>query len=380
MTLAKSLLTFIVLLLLCSACNTAGNNNKLVVSPLPIVDNAQQLLPVWTSKVGKAKLGLANTITHYGDVLFVSDASGKITALARHSGKIVWQSKTLARLTTNVAVSAELAVVASADGQVIALRQQDGKPLWRVNVGNQVLAQPSITQDKVLVKTIHGEVIALSTANGQRLWSYAHEEPSLVLRRSSAVVYTKQWAIVGFADGQIAALALMDGKLQWLQPIATAIGVSEIERMVDLSADMLIAGNRLYAVTYQGQIASVELPTGRKLWQHALSSYTGMALAQGSLLTTNDEGEIWVFATQDGRVQWRQTTLKHRGLTAPAVLADYVLVGDAQGYLHVLARQQGKAITYTKISDAALTGSPLVIDRFIYVISDDGKIAAYRLK
>jgi len=53
----------------------------------------------------------------------------------------------------------------------------------------------------------------------------------------------------------------------------------------------------------------------------------------------------------NGSTLWRQDKLLRRRLTAPEAYNNYIVVGDYDGYLHWLNREDGKIVARNKVND-----------------------------
>ncbi|MEJ2755973.1 MAG: hypothetical protein P8104_09120 [Gammaproteobacteria bacterium] len=69
-----------------------------------------------------------------------------------------------------------------------------------------------------------------------------------------------------------------------------------------------------------------------------------------------------------------------RRLSAPAVVDDVVLVGDLEGYLHVLDHEDGRLIGRKRLDTSPIRTQALVDDSVAYVLSSGGKLIALELK
>ena len=49
--------------------------------------------------------------------------------------------------------------------------------------------------------------------------------------------------LVGYSDGQLDAIALDTGHLLWQKSLIYATGASDVERLVDISSDLIIHGD-----------------------------------------------------------------------------------------------------------------------------------------
>ena len=68
--------------------------------------------------------------------------------------------------------------------------------------------------------------------------------------------------------------------------------------------------------------------------------------------------------------------LKLRSLSAPAVVGEYVVVADLEGYVHWFDRATGALAGRTKSGGDRVTNAPVAVDGIIYVIRDKGDIVA----
>ncbi|HXW09982.1 MAG TPA: PQQ-binding-like beta-propeller repeat protein, partial [Steroidobacteraceae bacterium] len=132
-----------------------------------------------------------------------------------------------------------------------------------------------------------------------------------------------------------------------------------------------------YAVGYQGRVVMFALDSGQVWWGRELSSYRGLALDADQLYVATSDGSVVALRRRDGTVLWQQDGLKRRGLGAPAVVGNAVVVGDFEGYLHWLDRDTGKFIARERPGRTRISAAPVVDGNRVYVIDEGGRIAAY---
>jgi len=104
-----------------------------------------------------------------------------------------------------------------------------------------------------------------------------------------------------------------------------------------------------------------------------------LTLADGVLYVTDSDDLVWAAKPQDGAGLWKQEALRYRNLTAPAVMGDKVLVGDLEGYIHVLARNDGRLIGRQRVAKGAIQAQPLVVAGRVFVLGADGTLTALSL-
>lgn len=352
-------------------------------TPSPLVDFAPELKVrhVWSSttgsSVGSEYLRLHPAITN--QAIFTASKDGTVTATDKTSGKTLWSMTTSSLISGGVAAHDNKVFIGSRDGEVIALNQNNGSLLWKTKVTSEVLASPAADANVVLVKSIDGTLSALSAQNGQQLWSVKQNEPVLILRSASSPQISNGSAIVGFANGNLAKLSLQEGRLQWQEAIAEPEGSFAIERMIDIDADPIVYGHKIYAATYQGRISAFDFHSGKAFWTHGISSFTGMAADQNRVYISDAKSDIWAFDNDNGAVNWRQTQLQARNITGPAMIGNYVVVGDEEGYLHWLSKQDGHFVARVRVSREGIIAAPVVDNNILYVLTRDGRLSAYSL-
>lgn len=336
--------------------------------------------PLWSTNVGLSSsdgyLKMNPAITE--DAIYTVATTGSVTSINKYNSRKNWRVVLDKGLTSGPGVGNGVVVVANQKGDIIALAQTDGHPLWQRNIASEVISNPSIAHDLVIVKSIDGYVRALSTKNGSEVWSYQQPEPTLLLRGASKPIISGTSVISGFANGSLAKLGLKDGNLNWTQSIAVPSGGFAIQRMIDIDADPILYGHQLYAATYQGKIASVDWYTGALKWSHTLSSYTGMATDGQHVYVSDARSLIWSFNAQTGQVNWRMNALTDRWVTAPAIMGDYLVVGDKEGYLHWLTKAEGRLAARVKLG-WPIIANPIVDHGVLYVLTKNGKLSAYSL-
>ncbi len=383
MTLASTVKKSLPLLLITSllaGCNGFFDKDN-TPTPTPLTTYQAALSPqlLWSTQAGKGTDGDYLKLTPAVDnqTAYTASTDGSVTAIQLASGNKLWQTDTDTALTTGTAADSGIVVVGSRHGDIFALSESTGKIRWKTTINGELLANPAIGQGHVIVKTIDGTVRSLDASTGKTEWSQQQAEPTLILRASSTPVITNNAVLAGFANGNLVKMSLNTGVMQWMQPIATPDGIFPIERMIDIDANPVVYHQRVFAATYQGNISSLSLDSGEVLWTHDISSYTGMDADDSAAFVTDTQGYVYSFDANSGLVNWRQTDLKYRVLTAPVIMGDAIVVGDAEGYLHWLSRQDGRFLG--RISTGApLYAAPFVQNNVLYAFTTGGKLLAYR--
>ncbi|MFC5707329.1 outer membrane protein assembly factor BamB [Aeromonas eucrenophila] len=358
------------------------------MAALPVVTSSFSAETRWSSSVGD---GIGDFYSQLQPVVeedhvYAAARDGDVTAFDRANGKVLWSvdladlpvnaDKRSARLSGGLVSRYGKLFLGSENGVVYALNEANGEVLWQTTVPGEVVASPAVEDGRVVVLTTSGRLIALDTDEGKQQWSLSEEQPPLTLRSAGAPVITNGAVIYGRADGKVGIALLSNGQPVRQSKVADPRGATELDRMVDVDAAPLIAGDELYAIAYNGQLMARKLMTGDEVWKRKYSGYRDMAVTGNAIVLTDSRGHLFAVDRRNGLELWSNTQLENRSVTAPVVLGDYVVVGDVEGYLYWLDRTDGTIKSMQQLDSSGLYAAPLVDGDTLYVQSRGGKLYA----
>jgi outer membrane protein assembly factor BamB len=365
------------------ACGLAGCGNDTIEPPAKLVEfePSIEIREVWSTKVGRGserlRLGLAPATD--GTSVFAGAYDGTAAAFSLTDGEIIWSTETGFRLAAGPGVGFGLVVFGSSDGSLLALDSTTGELVWEQDVGSEVLSAPVVSAEAVVLRTVDGHLTAVSRDDGAELWTIIQTLPSLTLRGNSAPIVVGDAAIAGFDNGRVGSYDMEFGQENWETPLASPVGRSEIDRLVDVGVDLEIFGNDVYAATFQGRAAAIDLSSGGILWQRDFSSFTGIGVDIQNVYVTTDVSAVVALNRLTGNEVWRQEGLRLRDLTAATRFRETVVVADFEGYLHFLSGADGGFLARERAGSGQITGQPLALGPTLLVQSEDGTITALEI-
>ena len=335
---------------------------------------------LWSGGLGgdSERLRLALRPVVADGVVYSAGHDGDVAALSADSGRRIWSVKTKLPLSAGPEVAAGLVVIGSSDGDVIALDATSGAERWRKSIGSEVLARPLVVNDVIVVRTVDGHLEALSVTDGSKRWAFDEQVPRLTLRGTAPPVLAGDRIIAGFDNGKVLALDPRNGEVLWDAVVNAPSGRTELERLVDIDSPVRVSGDDVFVVGFQGRVAMLALDSGQIWWARDASSYRGFAMDDENLYLTNAASVVLAMRRSDGSIQWEQDLLKHRGLTAPAIDGDALVVGDFEGYLHWLDKATGEIVAREKTDGERITNTPVTSEAGVFVQTDSGKLLAFR--
>lgn len=366
------------LLLLLAGCSAfSSKDNADPPAELVDIESTLRIRTLWSESLQGSEGAFIKIAPAISDgKLYIADPSGEVTALDALTGETLWSHDLHVPISGGPGVNDGLVAVGTQEAELIVLNGEDGSERWRQPVTSEVLSVPAIGRGRVVCRTIDGRVTAMSTVTGETRWAYDRSVPVLTLRGDSSPVIHEAQVLVGFANGKLVALSLDSGVANWEAAIATPKGRTELERVVDIDAELKLVEGTVYAAAYHGEVAAVSETSGVVLWLRELSSHAGLDADWRQLYVTDENDHIWSLDSTNGATLWQQKALHARRLSAPAMVDGNLVVGDYDGYLHWLSQYDGHMLARTHVGSSAIRVKPLVRDGIVYVLDDSGNLTA----
>ncbi len=378
---------WLVWLLLMSGCSwinetIKGDDNTTPPAKLVPIEQPLAIQKLWESRIGSGTEGAflkLSPVVEQGRI-YAAGHDGEVVAMDTSTGQKIWQVETDLPISAGVGLGDDLALVGTGDGQVLALNLDNGQEVWRAQVSSEILAPPQSAQGVTVVRTVDGSFTGLDARTGKRLWAYNYTVPVLTLRGAAAPLLTRNVAITGLDTGKLLVLSLQNGAPVWEKTITPPRGRTELERLVDIDTKPRLVDNNLYVAAYQGNVTAIDLRSGNTLWTRDFSSHAGLDADLAQVYVCDDEDAVWALDRRNGGALWKQAELNGRALSSPAVTDAYVVVGDFEGYLHWLSKEDGRLLGRVRADKEGIIAAPVVSGNTLYVLGKGGRLSAFRVE
>jgi outer membrane protein assembly factor BamB len=343
-------------------------------APLAELKGSMAVRSAWKLDIGK---GLAYQFSPalVGNTVVVAGADGAIARVEATNGKQLWRIKAGSDLTAGVGSDGDLIAVGASKGMLLTF-DMDGKPLWKAQLSSELLSSPVVGQGMVVVRSLDNRIVAFDAKNGEKKWTVQRTAPPLTLRNAPGMVIADKDVIVAQPGGKLAALILATGAPRWEIEVGVARGATELERVTDIGGTPVVFENDVCTVSYQGRVGCFDLSTGSARWTRELSSEVGVTLDQRFLYAADDKGALFAFNRDSGTSAWKNDKLSYRRLSTPISYGRAVAVGDYQGYIHFLSREDGAFLARVATDGSAVTSTPLVAGSNLIFQTQNGTVTA----
>lgn len=365
--------------LLVAGCSSSPKPVEQKPAKLPTLTQPSQVLNrVWDAQIGGANKAdpLRLQMATIDGVIVAAGRGGELAAWSA-TGQRLWQRDLKQSISSGVSASADVAVVTTREGQVLAFDPKTGSTRWSAQTATSVLSPALISEQRVVLNTNDGAIVGLDLVTGKQVWTFNIPVPSLSMRGTAApVLFDQNTVIIAGATGRIYGLDLRTGIPRWERRVAVSAGRTDIQRLIDIDGDPLVSGRQLYVVSYQGQIVAVDLDSQRVRWDADTSSLRNLTTGLGNIYAATTDGHLQAYDERDGQLLWEVKDLAHRQLSNPVVFGRHLVVGDYQGYLHIIEQTEGKIVGRVRTNGAVRQLS--VIDDQLLVNSATGALSIWR--
>jgi outer membrane protein assembly factor BamB len=344
-------------------------------SPLPDFEPRHDVRVIWRNSAGISKRYIFSPV-YVGNAVCAAGYAGRLSCFDSRNGQRIWASSAGVAFSGGVGIVENMILAGSTKGEVLAFAT-NGTLLWRTQLTSEILSAPAGSGPMVIVRTGDSKLVGLDARDGRQIWMHQSPEQSLTLRANPGLAIVDETTLIsGWPGGRLAKLDMADGGLLWEISVATPRGDNELERITDIAGTPLVEDGRVYAVTYQGRIGCFDTEKGTQIWARDASSAGSISADSKSVYYTEADGVVVALDKGSGASVWRQEKLLHRRVSSPIVIGDWVVVGDYQGYVHVMSRDDGSFVARVGTDGSNIVAAPVRMDEKVLLLTQSGGLYA----
>jgi outer membrane protein assembly factor BamB len=314
-----------------------------------------------------------------GQSIYAVSRKGEVVAYDLN-GKKIWETRPRKKdknLTSGVSVAEGLVVVGSSKGFLYGLDAATGALKWQRQLSGSILSPSLVHQGRVVTYANDGTVFGTDAATGEPVWTFDTATSALSVRgNASPVLADNDTLVMANNSGYVYGLDVQSGIPRWQRRVAVSEGRSEVQRLIDIDGEPAIQDSNMYTVSYQGQLTAVDLQSQRVMWAKDTSSLRSPAVGNGLVYVATSDGHVQAFNQMNGEKAWEQDALAYRKLSNPVIIGQYVVVGDLDGYLHLIDPNTGNVLGRVRSKGEITTIR--AIDNRLYVATRTGNLSVWQ--
>jgi len=327
-----------------------------------------------------------------GGRIFTMDARSRVAAFDASSGSRQWSTSVLPSkddegdLGGGLAYNKGRVYVATGAAEVLSLDAVSGKEIWRVRVSAPMRAAPTVGGGRVYVVTVQNELIALGIEKGKEIWRHTGIPETAGFLGHASPAYSQGVLIVPHTSGEVYALRADNGRRLWSDQIASIRRVTSVAKLTHIRGHPVIDNGRVYVVSHSGRLAAIELRTGNRAWDVDVGALQTPWVAGDYLYILTNDGKLACIRRDNGRIKWSIALLPYIDKkkqkdsifwVGPVLAGDRLIVSGSHGEAFSISPYTGQVLGRLHLSEGILI-PPLVALNTLYILDDDGNLAAYR--
>jgi outer membrane protein assembly factor BamB len=355
----------------------------------------ENLSRAWTSNAGKGKTDYqripAPPIVADGRV-YAMDSNSRVSAFDAKTGSQVWRvdltdkGEDEGHVPGGLAFAQGRVYATTGFAQVVALDATTGKEAWRQTVPGPMRAPPTVRAGTVYAVTVDNHVFALDADNGNQLWSHAGITENAAILGGAAPAVDGGVVVVPFSSGEVVALRADTGRLLWSDSLATARRTDQVSTLSHVRGRPVIDRGRVFALSHGGVMVSIDLRTGRRVWERQIGGLETPWIAGDYLYVVTSDSEIACIGRADGRILWVQALPRWGNeakkkdpitWTGPVLASDRLIVAGSHGQALTISPYNGEILGFEPMPDG-VSVPPVIADGSVYFLANDADIVAYR--
>lgn len=328
---------------------------------------------VWTQRIGD--VGFPLTVAVNEGRFTVAAGNGTVLALQADNGRELWRGDAGGTLSAGVGSDGRFAAVVTKNAELVVI--EAGKTVWRKPLGTKVTTAPLVAGERVFVLGVDRSVQAFDAFDGRKLWQVRRPGDPLTLTQPGVIAAYKDTLVVGQGP-RLAGLDPLSGNVRWDVAIATPRGTNEVERLADLVAPLLRAGDTLCARAFQSAVGCINAERGTLNWSRNVGGNDGIGGDDRLVVAADANDRITAWRGGSGEVAWTSEAMLYRGLSAPLVLGSTVAFADGEGTVHWLAREDGAPKLRLGTDSSGVAVPPVAAGTTMLVVTKTGGLYAFR--
>lgn len=351
---------------------------------------------IWSVSIGRGTdktrvLNAAPVIAQ--NQLFALDTDARLSAFDASSGALQWRETITAKgedkrpaFGGGVSVIDGRAITTTGYGLVTAFDTGSGRQLWQSERPTPLRGAPAVDAGRVFVVAEDDQMAALAAEDGAEIWdAHATVEPSAVMGPGAPAV-TLDTVVVGFQSGELFALRVENGRTAWQDQLTRSGRTTALGALAAIVGSPVIERGRVYAVSHAGRMVSIDLASGQRVWEQDFAGVNRLWPAGDWVFAVSADSELVALRRSDGKIRWVthlqrwQNAKKKKGAVSwygPVLAGGQLILVSSRGEMIFVSPETGSVGRTVKLSSAAHL-PPVVANGILYVLTDDGRLTAYR--
>ena len=330
-----------------------------------------------------------------GGLIYTLDSGARVSAVTPQ-GQLAW-SVDLIPVTDDeeqatgggMAYDKGTLYVSSGFGRLTALDATSGAVRWTQRLEATGSGTPLIHDGLVYLVAGDDTGWAVRTDNGRVAWQLDGAPSVANVLGAPAPAIAGEFVVFAFGSGEVVGAFKKGGIRRWSATVAGRHVGSAASRIGDITGSPVLVGSTAYVGNHSGRTAAVDTANGELLWTSRQGALGPIWPAGDSIFAVTDQSQLARIDSRDGSVVWvrdlpgyvKQKPKKRGALYAhygPVLAGGRIVVASNDGNLRFFAPEDGSLVASVPVPGGGATTAPVVANRTLYVVSANGQLHAFR--
>jgi len=324
--------------------------------------------------------------------VYAMDSDSVVSAYQASDGRRLWKTDLTPKeedeghIAGGLAYDAGKIFAGTGFGQIIALDAATGDELWRQKLSGPARAAPTARGGRVFAVTVDNKLFAVNATNGDGLWSHTGATEATSLLGSGSPAVGEGVVVVPYTNGELLALRVDTGRVLWQENLTAVKRTDVVSNLAHIRGRPTIDRGRVIAMSHAGLLAAIDLRNGRRLWQREIAGLESPWVAGDYIFVLTNDAEIACVDRDDGRIYWVRALPRYEDpaklenpiiWTGPVLASDRLIVAGSHGFAMAISPYSGRIIGQVKMP-SGVSVPPVVADGTVYFLANDAELVAYR--
>ena len=230
------------------------------------------------------------------------------------------------------------------------------------------------------------QLYSLKAADGSTNWSNAAALEIAGVLGAAAPAIAQGTVVAGFSSGELNAYRYENGRQVWQDALSRTSITTSVASLSDIDADPVIDGGVVYAIGQGGRMVALDLFSGQRIWELNFAGISTPWVAGEWIFAINDRAQLVAINRASGKIRWINQMPRYRksksksgpiSYFGPVLAGERLVIAGSNGALINVSPIDGAFQSQTDINDG-VSFQPVVANNTLYLLTDGGRLIAYR--
>lgn len=351
---------------------------------------------VWDVNIGRGGSRrhplVAAPIAAEGNV-YTLNTQGIVKSFDLAEGKRRWRVKAVPRgeeesgaMGGGLAYAGSYLYVTSGYKQLTALDAETGDLVWSAPTTSPARGAPTVHDNRVYVITLDNKLHVFNAQTGQPLWTHAGLTEVTNLLGTASPAADRSVVVLPLSSGELYGLRAENGQLIWEDNLSAVRRIGALSSIADIRGLPVIDKGLVYAISYSGRMVALDQVTGQRLWQREIGGAETPWAAGNLVFVITIDQQLAALTRETGATRWvthlqrwENESKKDKPVvwTGPLYAGDRLMAFSSNGQAIEVNPVNGEILKTWK-TPGAVSVTPIVADKTLLVLTDNGRLTAYR--